>query len=291
VLISNGVGAAPSWASSLTLTGSLTVGGALAFNAANPVAHTIYGTGTGGLNLFFSNNSPGGGNYATISIGNDANLNLLQIASYSSTFTTAGFSRANGSLISAGGPGGLILQATSGLELWTAGAKWWTINTVGHIVGGTNAAGSTYTQINGGGGLIYLSNAGVSTASCLFFINNNGIVGQIFTSGSNTTFATSSDARLKRDRGLARDTSVLEATEIHEYDWIVDGAPGRGVFSQDAHKVLPIANIPGSDERDADGRLVRPWSTDYSKYVPDLIVGWQQHAARIAALEAAVARG
>jgi hypothetical protein len=41
-----------------------------------------------------------------------------------------------------------------------------------------------------------------------------------------------------------------------------------------------------------DGRLAKPWGVDYSKYVPDLIVGWQQHdatiqqlAARIAALE------
>ena len=35
-----------------------------------------------------------------------------------------------------------------------------------------------------------------------------------------------------------------------------------------------------------DGHLAKPWSVDYSKFVPDLIVGWQQHDARLAVLEA-----
>ena len=55
---------------------------------------------------------------------------------------------------------------------------------------------------------------------------------------------------------------------------------------------MPSAVTVGTDEINAEGQLVRPWGVDYSKFVPDLIVGWQQHdatisqlAARIAALE------
>jgi hypothetical protein len=134
-----------------------------------------------------------------------------------------------------------------------------------------------------------IGQSGTGAAYLIVFNNANGAVGSISTAGSNTAYTTTSDGRLKTDRGLARSTTVLERTEIHDYDWIGDGAPGRGVFSQDAHKVAPFANMPGTDERDAEGRLVRPWATDYSKYVPDLIVGWQQHAAALAAIRAELA--
>jgi hypothetical protein len=61
------------------------------------------------------------------------------------------------------------------------------------------------------------------------------------------------------------------------------------VFSQDAHKIKPDANVPGRDDRDEAGHLLQPWGTDYSKYVPDLIVGWQQHHAELTALRAELA--
>jgi hypothetical protein len=44
------------------------------------------------------------------------------------------------------------------------------------------------------------------------------------------------------------------------------------------------------DETTAEGTLARPWMTDYSTFVPDLLVGWQQHDAAIAELRAAVAQ-
>ena len=59
----------------------------------------------------------------------------------------------------------------------------------------------------------------------------------------------------------------------------------RGVFAQEAVLVCPAAISVGEDERNAAGNLVKPWMADYSKYVPDLIVGWQNLDARLAALE------
>jgi hypothetical protein len=55
-------------------------------------------------------------------------------------------------------------------------------------------------------------------------------------------------------------------------------------LAQEAITVAPFAVSVGTDERDESGRLVHPWGVDYSKYVPDLIVGWQQHDTRIGAL-------
>jgi hypothetical protein len=152
---------------------------------------------------------------------------------------------------------------------------------------GVATPGTVFSQLNANG-LQISTNTQNSTALAVFY-NTNGQVGSITVAGASTGYNSNSDMRLKRDRGLARSTTVLEQTEIHDYDWIGDGTPGRGVFSQDAHKVAPFANTPGTDERTDDGQLRRPWSTDYSKYVPDLIVGWQRHAAKIAALEAQLA--
>jgi len=97
-------------------------------------------------------------------------------------------------------------------------------------------------------------------------------------------FTVGSDARLKIDRGRHTDPEVLRRTIIHTFDWIADGRPGRGVFAQEAQAVAPFAVVVGRDEVDAEGRLVQPWGVDYSKYVPDLITGWQAHEAEIAGL-------
>jgi hypothetical protein len=101
-------------------------------------------------------------------------------------------------------------------------------------------------------------------------------------------FTTGSDARLKDDRGRHTDPDVLRRTVIHDFVWKSDGRPGRGVFAQEAHLVAPFAVTVGTDEVDDDGKLVQPWGVDYSKYVPDLITGWQYHDAVIDDLRAQV---
>jgi hypothetical protein len=271
-----------------SVTGSWLIGGLLTVNGFG--AHTIATNGTGANSLTIQNGAAGTGNTANLNLGNDASATLVSLVCYSSAFTTAAPAYANGLLVTCSGAGGIAISALSGsgkIELWTAGAKHWTVDNSGLFQSGTFGVGNVFAQVLAGA--IALGNAGTANTVVEYFYNANGSVGTINTSGSNTAYNTVSDARLKTDRGLARETSVLERTEIHDYDWIVDGVAGRGVFSQDAHRIKPEANTPGSDDRDAEGRLVRPWSTDYSKYVPDLIVGWQQHQAALAALRAEVA--
>jgi hypothetical protein len=283
VLISNGVGAAPSWAASLTLSGTLVVNG---FGN-----HQLVASGMGEEALYIQNTAAGATNVSTLCIGNDASARQFVMATQSSTYSPSPPFYANGTVFYQSGSGLTLVAAavTGRIEFWTNGLKQWTIGSNGFLVQGVAATGNLYTTHQAGGAT--WGTTGTANTGVCFFVNANGIVGTISTSGSATAYNTSSDKRLKRDRGLARDTTVLEQTEIHDYDWIADVRPGRGVFSQDAYQIKPEANQPGTDERDAEGRLVRPWSTDYSKYVPDLIVGWQQHKARLDALEAAIARG
>jgi hypothetical protein len=105
------------------------------------------------------------------------------------------------------------------------------------------------------------------------------------------TYGTTSDRRLKVDGGLATDVAALRAVAVHDFTWTTDGRADRGVFAQDAAAVFPRAIVAGSDETTEGGSLAHPWMTDYSKFVPDLIVGWQQHDAAIAEIRAALAAG
>lgn len=153
--------------------------------------------------------------------------------------------------------------------------------------GATWTPGQQFTRISNG--WVETGQAVTTAIAHVTFYNPNGPVGSISTSASATAYNTSSDARLKRDRGRLTETDVLRGTVVHAFDWLTDGTPGRGVFAQDAIAVAPFAVTPGTDDRDAEGRLTQPWAVDYAKYVPDLIVGWQAHDAQVTALETRVA--
>jgi hypothetical protein len=134
------------------------------------------------------------------------------------------------------------------------------------------------------------TNAG-NTLGCIYFINSaNGSPGNISQTGvSSVAYNTTSDARLKRDHGPATTLDGLRGVVVHDFTWIADGVRDRGVFAQEAHAHYPRAITPGDDATTTEGSLAHPWMTDYSKFVPDLIVGWQQHDAEIAALRALLA--
>jgi hypothetical protein len=120
------------------------------------------------------------------------------------------------------------------------------------------------------------------------FYNSVGqVAGYILQTGATTvSYVTSSDARLKDDTGRATDLAALRAVVVHDFAWKADGVRDRGVFAQEAHAHYPRAIHKGTDETTDSGDLARPWMTDYSKFVPDLIVGWQQHEAALAELRA-----
>jgi Chaperone of endosialidase len=136
-------------------------------------------------------------------------------------------------------------------------------------------------NINPAGGMYYV----------VFYNSAMALAGSIYQSGDTTVaYNTSSDARLKADAGPATDLSALRAVVVHDFTWKGAGVRDRGIFAQEAYALYPRAVSPGTDETTARGDLARPWMTDYSKFVPDLIVGWQQHDAELAELRATLAR-
>jgi hypothetical protein len=134
------------------------------------------------------------------------------------------------------------------------------------------------------------TNAGNAIYFLAFYNSGGGLAGGITQNGaSGVLYNTSSDARLKDDAGPATDLAALRAVVVHDFAWKADGVRDRGVFAQEAHAHYPRAVTPGTDETTDAGTLARPWLTDYSKFVADLIVGWQQHDAELVALRAELA--
>ena len=149
-----------------------------------------------------------------------------------------------------------------------------------------NTAGNLFLHIDGDAdgvstGYKIRSGVGVSTGSShIAFVNPNGIVGQIRTDGSSTSYNTSSDERLKENIQDADDAgSKIDAIQVRQFDWRIDGThESYGVVAQELSQVAPeaVSGNPESEEM---------MGVDYSKLVPTLIKEIQSLRNRVAQLE------
>jgi hypothetical protein len=146
------------------------------------------------------------------------------------------------------------------------------------VVGGVAGAAALWLQN---------TDPGNNLAYAVFVNSAFGIAGTITQTGATSVlFQATSDARLKIDHGRAADLAALRGVVVHDFTWKADGVRDRGIFAQEAYDLFPRAIGKGADEINDHGQLAHPWMTDYSKFVPDLIVGWQQHDAELAELRA-----
>ena len=143
----------------------------------------------------------------------------------------------------------------------------------------------------------HFSSAGSATGSVTHFnfINGNGTVGNITTSGGGTSFATSSDYRLKENVDYSFDaTTRLKQLKparfnfIADADTTVDGFLAHEVsHNADGNPLVPEAIIGEKDAVDDDGNPVMQ-SIDQSKIVPLLTKALQEQQATIEALTARI---
>jgi hypothetical protein len=280
-----------------TFTGTQTINGTLAISGAGPHLFSAAVAG-GSVVVSVRNTAAAAGSIGEFNIGNDADPRLLVLNTFSSAFATSSFAWANGAAIYAGGVGGMSLVCGGGgsMRLYTQSTERLRIAPTGevmvNVVTNPNAgqlAIATDGSVRPNG--IVLQNASTTVMNYMAFINSAGGVAGLITQVTQTTVAynTSSDRRLKIDRGRATNLDALRGVVVHDFDWKADGRPDRGVFAQEAAAVFPRAITEGADDLTEGGDLVRPWMTDYSKFVPDLIAGWQRHDATIAILRAELA--
>jgi hypothetical protein len=274
----------------LDRAGGVQVGGVLTVSGAG--THIVSANLPGNLNILMVRNTAPGTSGAALYLGNDTDSGSCYLQSNASNYPTNVYLKAGGAVLAANGPGGLnfaTTNAAASVSIWTQYAERMRIESNGVVnIGTTNPLGSV-NAVTSGGTVFSAQNlsGGNSCYYAAFYNSASGLAGVIQQlSATTVAFSSASDHRLKIDLGPASDLTALRGVIVHDFTWKKDGTRDRGVFSQEAHAHYPRANSPGTDELTDDGDLKQPWMTDYSKFVSDLIVGWQQHDAAIAALRA-----
>jgi hypothetical protein len=167
--------------------------------------------------------------------------------------------------------GGSLLVGTSTFASGQAGV----------LMRGTNSSGTDeviQSRTPGTGSII---NTG--------FYNDNGRVGTIVTNGSNTSYNTSSDYRLKED--IAPMTGALAKVQQLKpvnYKWKSDGSDGQGFIAHELQAVVPDCVTGEKDAVDAEGNPIHQ-GVDVSFLVATLTAAIQEQQALITQLQADVA--
>ena len=145
----------------------------------------------------------------------------------------------------------------------------------GHIFM-TSASNSVFNRITSDGAVVQ-------------FRRQATTVGSISVTGSATTYATSSDYRLKENVApVANAADRVLALKPRNFNFISDPTnPVDGFLAHEAQAVVPNAVMGQKDEVDADGAPVHQ-SIDHSKMVPLLTAALQEALAKITALEARI---
>ena len=173
-----------------------------------------------------------------------------------------------------------------GLKFFTAATERMRIDGSGNLLVGTTSAptgstgGSGFITESVGRKTLKIASTTTGGAGLAEFINPNGIVGSIATSGSSTAYNTSSDQRLKENIADADDAgSKVDAIQVRKFDWIADGShQDYGVIAQELQTVAPEAVSAPEDPEEMMG-------VDYSKLVPMLVKEIQSLRARVQQLE------
>ena len=143
---------------------------------------------------------------------------------------------------------------------------------------GSSGIGSWFEFAGSGRRVLNLANSSTSGLTVQRFINGNGTVGAITTSGTATAYGTSSDYRLKEDLQDFAGIDMVSKIPVYNFKWKTDESRSYGVMAHELQEVLPQAV---SGDKDAEEMQ----SVDYSKIVPLLVKSIQELTAKVDKLE------
>jgi len=230
-------------------------------------------SGTGGLYATFNSTNANGG-YATFLSSGTVHGDIGTASQIVSGGSTSDF--------------GINARGSRNLIFGAANLERARIDSSGNLLVGTT---SIPTTANGLGiysfGTIVTGRSTTSTAGHHEFRNPNGLVGQIVTDGSSTSYLTSSDYRLKEN--VAPMTGALAkvaALKPCTYTWKADGSAGQGFIAHELQEVVPDCVTGTKDAVDKDGKP-QYQGVDTSFLVATLVKAIQELKAEVDALKGA----
>jgi hypothetical protein len=207
---------------------------------------------------------------------------IYKVSSYATQYQVQNNDGSHHWLIAGSGTAGNAISWTTAMTLDNSGNLLVACTTTLNVATSGNYISSGTSSYIGTGHASGTS----SGASYTAYYYNATYIGGITQNGTTgVLYNVTSDQRLKTDLGQVTSTNVIDNTIIHDFVWKSDGTQSRGVFAQEAQKVIPQAVKVGDDGEEVED----VWAVDYSKYVPDLIVYCQQLKAEIQSLKAEVA--
>jgi hypothetical protein len=282
--------------------GSVFVGYNAGYQVSTGTDNTLIGASAGqAITTAYNNTAVGGGAlYSTTANSNTAfgyNAGFSATTGLNNTFigggagssiTTGGYNTILG--VYNGNQGGLDIRTASNYIVLADGAgnpRGIFDNSGNFLVGTTSNAQGSKVKIDGGSTYtLETYRSGTSAATQILFTNSNGIVGQVQTSGSSTSYITSSDYRLKDDvipmqNALATVAQLKPVT----YKWKADGSDGQGFIAHELQAVVPDCVSGTKDEVDAEGNPIHQ-GIDTSFLVATLTAAIQELKAEFDAYKA-----
>jgi hypothetical protein len=126
------------------------------------------------------------------------------------------------------------------------------INSSGQVlINGTSNFQDAKLEVNGDGTntALAVKQSTTSSRTQISFNNPNGVVGQVSTSGSSTSYVTSSDYRLKEDiEPMTGALAVVGQLKPCTYKWKADGSDGQGFIAHELAEVVPDCVTGKKDE-------------------------------------------
>lgn len=189
------------------------------------------------------------------------------------------------------------------IALNTNGAEHARIDTSGNLLVGTTSAivgnNSAFVSGNGNSTLIVKQNssgrqplalwnsaAGSQTYAAFYAGAGPTATGSITTNGTSTTYATSSDHRLKENVQPMQDAlAVIAQLNPVTYTWKADGSDGQGFIAHELQAVVPDCVTGEKDAVDAEGNP-QYQGVDTSFLVATLVKAVQELKAEVDSLKA-----
>jgi len=227
---------------------SNTDGSALQINA-NSVGSTVY-------TAAFNNSSTSTSAYNAIRLAQGASGSAVGILG------TGGSAVGNTAFQNTFGIG---TQTTHALTFITADTERARITSGGDLLVGTTTANARLTlqqsgsqdviRVNiGTGGSGYVVIGSGTTMGAAYFQTSSGFAGQITCSGTTTSYATSSDYRLKENiQPMTGALAKVQALKPCTYKWKADGSDGEGFIAHELAEVVPQCVTGEKDAVDEDG--------------------------------------
>ena len=165
------------------------------------------------------------------------------------------------------------------------------VNGINFINTGINSNGvnkSLYSTLTLNSGSINQTQRTVDGAHYVFLSTTGSLAGQIYTSGSSTTYAPTSDYRIKTDIEQLIDP-VEKIKALKPKRFLIDGAPHKvdGFIAHEVQAVMPEAVLGEKDAVDENGNPIYQ-CMDQTKFIPSIVATLQSLLTRLEELESKI---